>query len=245
VAASTGDVSTHVLEKIEVRLKNIEEGQATLALVLARVSSVDPWEILSTSSTLSQKSRLRNTLTALYAHDGIKCIVSGVKDDASKMQHERVVTAHLWPRSRAAEFQLWKSGRNNGEICMGIDDAQNGLFFLNDIEKAYDKKRVCFLCDPFKCELVFTVLDPSLLRDNEFGAKPCPSGCTRTYFELDSTRITSPVIDMDRRPSFQILSFHASWAVESALRKRWISKEKHCELANSIKILSPVKNRQS
>mmetsp|Transcript_41550 Transcript_41550/g.96994 ORF Transcript_41550/g.96994 Transcript_41550/m.96994 type:complete len:116 (+) Transcript_41550:410-757(+) len=112
---------------------------------------------------------------------------------------------------------------------------------LKSIEEAYDAKRVCFLCDPFKCEICFKVLDPSLIGADDNGNRPFPAGCTTSYFELDSTTVKSPSIESNKRPSFQILSFHAKLSVQSALHRGWITQQQSDKLQSTIKVSSPPK----
>mmetsp|Transcript_18240 Transcript_18240/g.35603 ORF Transcript_18240/g.35603 Transcript_18240/m.35603 type:complete len:358 (+) Transcript_18240:140-1213(+) len=226
--------------KMDDQLAYLRTQQDALHKSVERVVPDDPWDAVSGSSTSteSQGETLRKKLETLYVGDGgkIKCIVSGVEDVKSRPQKERVVAAHLWPRSRGVSFEQWKLGNPNTS-CGGIDDGTNGLFLLKGIEEAYDHKRVCFLCDPLQIQIRFTVLDPSL-RD----VSPCPAGTEgRTYETLHGKEIGAPDIFLEKRPSFQILSRHAMFAVQHACDKGWITVGEKSRHEESIQAVSPSK----
>ena len=214
----------------------IEAGQVALKQKLEVLTPIDPWECLSSNSSQTSKSKLRQNLETLYHPEGAKimCVVSKVVDDTKADGGVRVVAAHLWPRSSGLNFAAWSSGRSQSTACKDIDSAANGLFLLKDIEKAFDDKRVCFICDPFNVELQFFVLDPLLLAQDL-----CPKGCSTTWSALHQKRIKSPEIEMNKRPAFQILSHHASLSVDAAFRKGWLTANEKSDLKSSIQVTSP------
>jgi hypothetical protein len=188
----------------------------------------NPWATLTTSAE-SQSGALRAGLLDMYGSP--TCLLSGIEQQQDKKV--LVVAAHLWPKARAKEFAQWEN--QNGEtICSSIDDTANGMLLLQGIERAYDKQRVIFLCDPFEIALQLRVLDPSL-------KSTCPTGCPWTFEQLEQCRIGRSKIDEDRRPSFKVLSYHASVGVRAAVSKGWLSQDECDNLLLSITVTSPLK----
>jgi len=83
----------------------------------------------------------------------------------------------------------------------GVDHPKNGMFLLKAIESAFDRRQVCFICDPFTRSITFKVLDPDLTRKRQ------PVGSTTQVFEdMDGKR---ECFNDDKRPLFALLSRHA------------------------------------
>jgi HNH endonuclease len=216
-----------------VTLEDICQELRCIRQDMQRFMPYDPWEQLSCQTTASKKCKLRDNLKVLYHM--VACVVSGVVDNDSDdaNPNQRVVAAHLWPKSQATRFESWKATISSS-TCAGIDDASNGLFLLKEIEEAYDKKRVCFVCNPFDISMEFKVLDKNLLLQK-------PAGCSQTYEELSQSIIRSPTINNIMRPSFHILSRHAFHAVDHASLRTWVTPQQKTELHNLIKVSSPQK----
>ena len=186
----------------------------------------DPWDDHSSTTSNSNRRNLRDALCKQYAEE---CMVSDVTDNVDA-KGSRVVAAHLWPRSKTSLFVRWQQSIRE-DVCDDIDDARNGMFLLQDIETAYDKKKIFFLCHPFQLKMQLKVLDPRIKNKK-------PAGCTKTFKELEQVVIEQPKITRDRRPSFKILSRHAMKAIETA-PKKWLTEEQKRDLYAVIQVISP------
>jgi len=115
------------------------------------------------------------------------------------------VAAHIWDyRSRRA---LPSFGLQEGDIY----DARNGLPLCSEIEKAFDKSRVCLCYDPLRRAIRFIVLDPAL-----FNQLALPSALT--FSDLDGCDLTFP---NSNRPFLCLITYLAADAVEYARKKKW------------------------
>ena len=236
--AASSDFQQSVLSRLEQLQKSQDVLQAKQELLQAHLQLItpyNPWAAL-TSSKGSKSGELKDNLLRQYGSPPT-CLVSGVVQTKDIL----VVGAHVWPKSKKEEFSNWKN--QIGEtICESLDDVSNGILLLEDIEKAFDKQRVTFLCDPFKISLKLLVLDSNL-------KGVLPKGCSKTYEQLEQCNIGDPRISQGRRPSFKLLAYHATTAVRAAVNKKWISEERKNQLLQSIEptspnILSPAKNTE-
>jgi hypothetical protein len=225
VAGTENNFEQTVLSKLD----QLDRNQKFIEKQLKLLSAYNPWATLS-STAASKRDALKKALRRTYGTPEV-CLISGVME--AKDKGIEVTAAHLWPACRPDEFKQWED--NAGErICEFIDDAANGMLMLRDIEQAYDYQRIVFICDPFVVSFKLLVLDPRL-KDT------CPTGCTRTFKQLEECIIGKPRIDNERRPSFKVLSYHASLSVRAAVSKGWLTLEACRKLLETIEVVSPPK----
>ena len=205
----------------EQQLQRMESHLSRLSLS----QNFDPWDSMSKRTNTSGRHRLRSNLLAMYKETPPKCLVSGKTHDPSLDQSRQVVAAHIWPRRHGEQYP--KDGGS-------VDDATNGLFLLHDIETAFDAKKVCFVCDPFQRSIMFKVLDQNLMTT-------LPSGCEQSYAELDEKQIC--FVGTESRPSFELLSIHAGFAVDEGLKSanNWLGSSEARKLKDAISVVSPAK----
>ena len=205
----------------EQQLQRMESHLSRLSLS----QNFDPWDSMSKRTNTSGRHRLRSNLLAMYKETPPKCLVSGKTHDPSLDQSRQVVAAHIWPRRHGEQYP--KDGGS-------VDDATNGLFLLHDIETAFDAKKVCFVCDPFQRSIMFKVLDQNL-------KTTLPSGCEQSYAELDEKQIC--FVGTESRPSFELLSIHAGFAVDEGLKSanNWLGSSEARKLKDAISVVSPAK----
>ena len=205
----------------EQQLQRMESHLSRLSLS----QNFDPWDSMSQGTSTSGRRQLRSNLLAMYKENPPKCLVSGKTHDPSLSQSQQVVAAHIWPR---------RHGRRYPKDGGSVDDATNGLFLLHDIETAFDAKKVCFVCNPFQRSIMFKVLDQNL-------KTTLPSGCEQSYAELDEKQIC--FADTESRPSFELLSIHAGFAVDEGLKSanNWLGSSEARKLKDAISVVSPEK----
>ena len=205
----------------EQQLQRMESHLSRLSLS----QNFDPWDSMSQGTNTSGRRQLRSNLLAMYKENPPKCLVSGKTHDPSLHQSQQVVAAHIWPR---------RHGRRYPKDGGSVDDATNGLFLLHDIETAFDAKKVCFVCNPFQRSIMFKVLDQNL-------KTTLPSGCEQSYAELDEKQIC--FADTESRPSFELLSIHAGFAVDEGLKSanNWLGSSEARKLKDAISVVSPEK----
>ena len=205
----------------EQQLQRMESHLSRLSLS----QNFDPWDSMSQGTNTSGRRQLRSNLLAMYKENPPKCLVSGKTHDPSLHQSQQVVAAHIWPR---------RHGRRYPKDGGSVDDATNGLFLLHDIETAFDAKKVCFVCNPFQRSIMFKVLDQNL-------KTTLPSGCEQSYAELDEKQIC--FADTESRPSFELLSIHAGFAVDEGLKSAndWLDSSEARKLKDAISVVSPEK----
>jgi hypothetical protein len=217
------------LEGLEGDLQQLRRNQKHTEKQLQLFSAYNPWATCA-STAASKKNALKKALRSTYGVPEV-CLISGVEE--AKDKGIEVTAAHLWPSCRPDEFKEWEE--NTGEIiCKSIDDTANGMLMLRDIERAYDYQRIVFICDPFRVSFKLLVLDPSL--KNVY-----PTGCSRTFEQLEQCVVGKPKINDEKRPSFKILSYHASLSVCAAISKGWLTPEACRGLLETIQVVSPLK----
>eukprot|EP00961_Rhodomonas_salina_P204597 2761075-Rhodomonas_salina.1 len=184
--------------------------QATMQSQIASLGHNDPWEGLSSTSSASPDFRAR--LSAFYG--STNCLLTSRDGTA----------AHIWPRSRGFSMPTG----------LGVDHPKNGMFLLKAIESAFDKRQVCFLCDPFRRSITFKVLDPNL--------KGQSVGSTAQVFQ--DLEGKPKCFKDDKRPSFDLLSRHAQSAIRFAMRQNTISKQDGAKLLETVAVSSPPRERE-
>ena len=217
------------IQDVKAKLKTVEKQ-------MRFVPNIDPWGSLTTQTSLGSKNDLRQALMNHYDYkqgDKVKCMVTGVEDDTHGDQRERVVAAHLFPRSRKEMFVSWQDTIKQ-TVCESIDHALNGMFLLKDIEIAYDKQRICFLCNALDLSIRLKVLDPQIKTQ-------CPTRCDKTFEDLEAVIIKDPTITYMKRPSFRILSCHAQCALDEAESRGWLDSAEKDGLESIIQLCSPAR----
>eukprot|EP00961_Rhodomonas_salina_P153130 2061775-Rhodomonas_salina.1 len=201
------------LEETQKQQERLASMVSTLSSQIAslRHNEVDPWEGLdSTSSTsTSFRSRLK------YFYGSTMCLLTPMEGTA----------AHIWPRSRGFCFPSSSS--------VSVNHPKNGMFLVKAIEEAFDRRQVCFICDPFTRSIAFKVLNPKL--------KEQQVGSTTTFGKLDGKCVH---FDDDRRPSFALLSRHAQSAIKFAMCEKMISDQDGGQLLQIVVVSSPQRERE-
>mmetsp|Transcript_7362 Transcript_7362/g.11308 ORF Transcript_7362/g.11308 Transcript_7362/m.11308 type:complete len:251 (+) Transcript_7362:152-904(+) len=188
----------------------IMQFQATMQSQIASLGHNDPWEGLSSTSSTSPDFRAR--LSAFYG--STNCLLTSRDGTA----------AHIWPRSRGFSMPTG----------LGVDHPKNGMFLLRAIELAFDKRQVCFLCDPFRRSITFKVLDPNL--------KGQSVGSTAQVFQ--DLEGKPKCFKDDKRPSFDLLSRHAKSAIRFAMRQNTISEQDGAKLLETVVVSSPPREHE-
>ncbi len=131
-----------------------------------------------------------------------------------------MVMNKYFPREKVIASHIWKySTRGTGLEEFGLKESditseRNGVLICENIEDAFDSKRVCFLIDRLKSDNIFLkVLDPSLMGNLVIEGHP------RTFQNIDGKQLHNPPGSIPYR---RILDWHAKCAYQSAKSRGWI-----------------------
>ena len=189
----------------------------------------NPWAHPAPSSVHSSNSKLSLSLQ----EDRLKqCQITDLKS-VVKGNRKTVVAAHLWPR-RHADLLSAIAG-----ISHEIDSVKNGIFLAKPIEHAFDRLEACFLVTSLRGDIIFKVLD----RDTNKHRNVAPEGCPDLGTVLDWNN--KPLKIRGDSPSKTILSAHATFALEHAMLKGWITKKEYDEWMPFAKFHSPPEKSAS
>lgn len=109
-----------------------------------------------------------------------------------------------------------------------IDNPRNGILILKELELAFDRKTVCFLRNPITGELIFRVLDPSLL-DKRIHLTSLHE--IRTFGDMNGGVLQHPT---EKIPFRRILSMHAKLSLSRALCYDWIDNKEEIDTYYSV-----------
>ena len=149
----------------------------------------DPWE-----ESESAWSNLRSNLISVT---GVPtCQVTGA-------QNAKAV--HVAPRSNPQAIK---------HICE-VDHVQNGLFLVENIQRAFEHRKICFLKSSINDEIILHILDKAIFK------KLVGSVQSGTFKQWDQ----KPLNIFQHCPSLEILSRHTISSLQRAITKKWITKE--------------------
>ena len=188
--------------------------------------SFNPWADPAPSSVHSSTSKLSKTLKRNRAK---RCQITCIN------MEDALIAAHLWPRRHADQLPTIPG------ISHGIDSVRNGIFLAKPIEYAFDRLEACFLCTSLCSDLVFKVLRKvtNMHREIAPAGVQCPD--FGTVLDWDN----SPLNISGGRPSMKTLSAHATFALENARLKGWITKEECDEWMPMAQFHSPPEKSAS
>ena len=175
---------------------------------------MDIWS--SSKRTKVEQSGFKSKLVSEYQRassnsEYIKCMILDVDLPKSK-----VIASHIWKYCTNGEgledFNLLQSD---------VSQFRNGMLLCEDIEKAFDTKRVCFLIDRIRPQnIVLKVLDPSLL--DVVVCNESPTNPKETFNSINGRSLQHPP---DVFPYRRILDFHAKVSFRSAIGKGWLQHD--------------------
>jgi len=182
-------------------------------VVISHRARMDKWT--SSKRTKQEQTEFKNNLISFYqrAHPSdpnqLKCMVV----DAFFPRH-LVRASHIWKFETEGEG-LTEFGLHPSDLS----NPRNGFLLCDEIEKAFDVKRVCFLIDRLRSnELFIKVLDRNLL-DPATSPVVC-QGATVRFCDIDGLQLQCPPGSL---PFRRILDFHAKCSFEKAINKGWLA----------------------
>ena len=182
-------------------------------VVISHRARMDKWT--SSQHTRDEQSDFKNKLIHYY---------NRAHPTASKQVKCMVVDA-FFPRHLVRASHIWKfctEGEGLSEFGLQPSDLsspRNGLLMCEEIEEAFDVKRVCFLIDRLHSEELFIkVLDPNLL-DPAISPVVC-QGTALKFCDINGMQLRCP---SDCLPFRRILDFHAKCSFEKAINKGWLA----------------------
>eukprot|EP01033_Poteriospumella_lacustris_P002927 gene2927-2137_t len=175
---------------------------------------MDKWT--SSKRTRQEQTGFKNSLVSFYqrAHPSdpnqLKCMVVD-----SFFPRQLVRASHIW------KFETEGDGLTEfGLHPSDLSNPRNGFLLCEDIEKAFDVKRVCFLVDRLRSnDLYIKVLDPFLL-DPTTSPVVCQGHTTLRFCDIDGLQLQCPPGCL---PFRRILDFHAKCSFEKAINKGWLA----------------------
>lgn len=182
------------------------------ALVLKQLNllvmrDLDPYGSLAAAPSRASLTLQAQDVCKYYNIHQKYCQALQMRVPASGVRSEPlVVNAHLWPAST----------HGKGLELLGLDpsDLTNPRNFLRlhrDVEQAFDKRRLCFICRDG--QIVCKILDPSLLTSKIKNTPFC-------FHHLDGFPLD--VNGHKRAPFHRVLANHAALSRRFALQQRWI-----------------------
>lgn len=117
--------------------------------------ALDPWN--SSARTQSEQATFKESLISVYdrgcQNSGcLRCMVLDVE-----LPRGRVIAAHLWKRSTHGDGLEYLALKKTD-----VHSTRNGLLLYDPIEKAFDRKELCFLYNSLTQRIVCKVLNPAL-----------------------------------------------------------------------------------
>jgi len=200
------ELNTDVLERLEKKLETISSMAQEVAIQKRR--RLDCWDHASLRSKEEQDGFKSNLIGFYDRGDGkddktLKCMVVN-----KFFPREQVIAGHLWKRATEGQA-LDEFGLESDDV----DSSRNGLLLMADLEKAFDRKDLCFIYHPTKQQICLFLLNPGL-KDTVI------SNTTLTFGEVDG----APLQGINR-PFRRILAWHAKCAIHRAFRvKKWIDR---------------------
>lgn len=152
----------------------------------------------------------------------VRCQVSG-RRGPNGPGFAAVIGAHIWPERANAELLV-----NIGLEPTDLNDARNGLFLLNGIEKAFDRQQLTFtllIIDSVK-ELRLRILDKRLAEISALkyvGGKdvtrwPQAGANDPTFMSLEGKKLN---YNENTPPFRRLLALHAELSVSTAQVRGW------------------------
>jgi len=174
-------------------------------------SAADPWESKLPNPTRPKDLRERSARHYDYcetkASGGIiaKCCLTGIIGDRNV-----VTNAHLLPRNAPAHF-LDELGFKD------VDDIRNMVILCNNIDKAFEEKRLCFLADENRPRsFVLKIWDEKIKDKLVFNGDA-------EHRTIGSYSGRSMIFAEGKTPFSRVLSLHAQCSYETAKKNNWIN----------------------
>ena len=186
----------------------LEESINNLAVEHNR-SNYDIWS--ESGRSVAEQQDFKKRLFSFYKRKGYlrdaRCMVT------NQWHPTRIIIAsHIW-KSCTHGVGLHKFG-------LGRDDcssSRNGFLVLEDIEKMFDVKHLCFLYNPLTQKFAVKIMNPCI---NDKVIKH--SNPPLTFSDIDGMHLHHP---KEHIPYRRLLSFHARCSFRNAREKNWITAE--------------------
>ena len=137
-----------------------------------------------------------------------------------------MVVGGSYPRDQVRASHIIKHCTDGNSLSLfglppDIDHNRNGLLLLVPIEKAFDRKDICFLRTTNPEQLIVKVLNPSLMA-MKMKDKENKTTYRKTYGSINNRHLQLPD---NKFPYRRLLCMHAKFAYSRALRKGWIQDD--------------------
>lgn len=208
-------VASNVLTSYMSHVSSREDSKKIAeALSCTSPSATDPWK-----STLKAPPRPEGLRRKAATHSGYceetgdatlaKCCLTGTIGC-----RKRVSTAHLLNRNapghHLSELEMEKSD---------IDNVRNMIMLCTNVEKGYDKERLCFLVDAHNPgRFILKIWDKKIKDKVLYNTE----GKGETVETIGSFEGKAMVFAADKMPFHRVLSFLAQRSYEHAINQNWI-----------------------
>jgi hypothetical protein len=174
---------------------------------------LDIWT--SSKRTKVESAQFKNSLAGFYQCEDpvnhpqeLKCMILD-----TFFPRKDVIGAHIWKHCTAGNG-LEEFGLNKHDV----HSYRNGMLICEEIKKAFDAKRLCFLVDRIHpTDFIVKVLDPELLGP----PSPIIQG-TRSFADIDGCLLVHPP---GVYPFRRILDFHAKLSYQNAISRGWLAHD--------------------
>ena len=141
--------------------------------------------------------------------------------ETNEMLVKCMVLNEFFPRQLVVASHIWKhctQGEGLEEFGLkesDVNSSRNGILLCQEIEKAFDEKKLCFLIDRItSTNLQIKLLDPALTSKLVIDGH---SG--KTFADIDGSHLKHPP---DCMPYRRILDFHAKCSYRKAISRGWL-----------------------
>ena len=216
--AAVDEITT---QDISIALHKLHMGLMRQTKVLQFVSKeviiqhrrrMDIWP--SSKRTRIEQSDFKASLIQYYqcqhATDGglVKCMILN-----EYFPKGLVIASHIWKYCTQGEG-LEEFGLKESDI----NSPRNGILLCQEIEKAFDEKKLCFLIDRISSgNLQIKILDPALASELIIS-----SHSSKTFADICGWHLQHPPENMPYR---RILDFHAKCSYRKAISRGWLAPD--------------------
>ena len=183
---------------------------------------LDCWDT-SSNRTREEQEDFKNKLIVFYQcgtneTKRVKCMIMGKFFDRAYVR-----ASHIW-KSATNGIGLPSFHLREGDV----HNERNGLLLFESIETNFDRKKLCFVYDPFaqvlRLKILCDRLRPSYLVTDESQRKKFDEH--RTFQHIDNAVLVLP---KDVFPFRRLLNWHGRCAYRTAKRNGWITTDEHLE----------------
>ena len=198
--------SKKAMEQMESDLLQTKERMELVASELSR--QLDPWaRVRNGSATSSDRRVAQEAFRAALIAKASACQLTGSTDN--------LIAAHIIPKcsdllTPSEKYKIY-----------------NGMLVCDAVEKAFDRQKIMFKCDPMKRTATLFVLDKTILED-----EVCPG---KTWHDVQGSDLNTS----RHRPSYKLLNLHAEYALKFCFDQKIIEKSIYDDLIVVAKFHSP------